>query len=53
VHGKISNGHLEKLGHASGGDCGGTSIDNAFVQMIVKILGTPLINLVKQEDPTA
>jgi hypothetical protein len=53
VHGKISNGHLEKLCHASGGDCGGTSIDNAFVQMIVKILGAPLINLVKQEDPTA
>ena len=53
MHEKIANGHLKELCHASGGDCGGTSIDNAFVQMIVQILGAPLINLVKQEDPTA
>jgi hypothetical protein len=49
VHEKISNGHLKELCHASGGDCGGTSIDNAFIQMIAKILGEPMITLLKQE----
>jgi molecular chaperone DnaK (HSP70) len=53
VHEKISNGHLKELCHASGGDCGGTSIDNALIQMIVKILGPSIITLLKQEDPTA
>jgi molecular chaperone DnaK (HSP70) len=53
VHEKILNGHLKELCHASGGDCGGTSIDNAFIQMIIKILGAPMITLLKQEDPTA
>ena len=53
MHEKISNGHLQELCHANCGDCGGTSIDNAFIQMIVKILGAPMINLIKQEDPTA
>ena len=52
MHEQISNGHLKELCHASGGYCGGTSIDNAFIQMIVKILGAPMINLIKQEDPT-
>ena len=37
VHKKLLNGHLKELCHASGGDCGGTSVDNAFIQMIVKI----------------
>lgn len=53
VHEKLEGGHLKELCHASGGDCGGTSVDNAFIQMIVKILGAPLINLLKQEDPSA
>jgi molecular chaperone DnaK (HSP70) len=53
VHEKISNGHLKELCHASDGNCGGTSIDNAFIQMVVKILGAPMITLLQQEDPTA
>ena len=53
VHEKMSNGHLKELCHASGGDCGGTSIDNAFIQMIVKILGEPMIKFLKQKDPSA
>ena len=53
VHEKISNGQLKELCHASVGYCGGTSIDNAFIQMIVKILGAPLITLLKQEYLTA
>lgn len=53
MHEKLDGGHLKELCHASGGDCGGTSVDNAFLQMIVKILGAPMINLLKQEDPSA
>lgn len=53
VHEKLDGGHLKELCHASGGDCGGTSVDNAFIQMMVKILGAPMINLLKQEDPSA
>ncbi|XP_076100918.1 heat shock 70 kDa protein 12A-like [Mytilus galloprovincialis] len=53
VHEKLEGGHLKELCHASGGDCGGTSVDNAFIQMMVKILGAPMINLLKQEDPSA
>jgi hypothetical protein len=53
VYEKISNGHLKELCPASGGDCGGTSIDNAFIQMIVEILGAPMITLLKEEDQTA
>jgi hypothetical protein len=53
VHEKISNGHLKELCHASGRDCGATSIDNALIQMIVNILGPSIITLLKQEDPTA
>ena len=51
VHRKKSNGCLKELCHASGGDCGGMSIDNAFTQMIVKIFGAPLITVLKQKDP--
>lgn len=53
MHEKLDGGHLKELCHASGGDCGGTSVDNAFIQMIIKILGAPLVNRLKQEDPTA
>lgn len=53
MHEKLDGGHLKELCHASGGDCGGTSVDNAFIQMMVKILGAPLINLLKQDDPSA
>jgi hypothetical protein len=49
VHEIKSNGRLKELCHASGGDCGGTSIDNAFIQMIVKILGAPMITLLKRQ----
>lgn len=53
VHEKMAGGHLKELCHASGGDCGGTSVDHAFIQMLVKILGAPMIQLLKEEDPSA
>ena len=53
MHEIKSNGRLKELCHASGGDCGGMSIDNAFIQIIVRIIGAPLICVLKQEEPDA
>ena len=53
VHEKLSNGSLKELCRASGGDCGGTSVDNAFFQIFVKLVGAPLLNEMKREDPEA
>ena len=53
MHKRKSNGCLKELCHASGGDCGGMSIDNAFIQIMVEIIGAPLITLLKQEYPDA
>jgi molecular chaperone DnaK (HSP70) len=53
IHEKLSNGNLKELCRASGGDCGGTSVDNAFYQIFVKLVGAPLLNAMKREDPEA
>jgi hypothetical protein len=44
---------LKELCRASGGDCGGTSVDNAFYQIFVKLVGGPLLNTMKREYPEA
>ena len=44
---------MKELCRASGGDCGGTSVDNAFYQIFVKLVGAPLLNAMKREDPAA
>ena len=53
VHEKLSNGRLKELCRASGDDCGGTSVDNAFYQIFVKLVGAPMLNAMKEEDPSA
>ena len=53
VHEKLSNGSLKELCRASGGDCGGTSVDNAFFQIFVKLVGAPLLNAMKKQEPSA
>jgi molecular chaperone DnaK (HSP70) len=53
VHEKLSNGSLKELCRASGGDCGGTSVDNAFFQILVKLVGAPLLNAMKKQEPSA
>jgi hypothetical protein len=53
IHEKLSNGNLKELCRASGGDCGGTSVDSAFYQIFVKLVGAPLLNAMKREDPEA
>ena len=44
---------MKELFRASGGDCGGTSVDNAFYEIFVKLVGAPLLNAMKEEDPSA
>ncbi|XP_076111559.1 heat shock 70 kDa protein 12A-like [Mytilus galloprovincialis] len=53
VHEKLANGQLKELCRATGNDCGGTSVDGRFFQMLVKIFGGPLMKKIKDEDPSA
>ncbi|VDI52483.1 Hypothetical predicted protein [Mytilus galloprovincialis] len=53
VHEKLSNGQLKELCRAAGNDCGGTSVDGRFFQMLVKIFGGPLMKKIKDDDPSA
>ncbi|XP_071141784.1 heat shock 70 kDa protein 12B-like [Mytilus edulis] len=53
VHEKTKDGRLKELHRASGNDCGGTSVDGRFFQMLVKILGGPVMKKIKDEDPAA
>lgn len=53
IHQKLSKGNLKEICRASGGDCGGISVDNSFYQIFIKLLGAPLLNIMKQEDPSA
>ncbi|CAC5404260.1 unnamed protein product [Mytilus coruscus] len=51
VHKKLSNGGLEELKHATGNDCGGTSVDGYFFQILTQIIGGPTIKIFQNEDP--
>ncbi|XP_052089282.1 heat shock 70 kDa protein 12A-like [Mytilus californianus] len=53
IHQKLSKGNLKEICRASGGDCGGISVDNSFYQIFIKLLGAPLLNIMKREDPSA
>lgn len=39
------------MSKASGNGCGGTSVDDAFIQLFVRIFGGPLLNSLKSESP--
>ncbi|CAG2190461.1 unnamed protein product [Mytilus edulis] len=49
VHEKTKYGRLKELHRASGNDCGGTSVDGRFFQMLVKILGGPVMKRLKMK----
>ncbi|CAG2206557.1 unnamed protein product [Mytilus edulis] len=51
VHEKLSDGCLKELCRATGGDCGGTCVDLEYIQVLIKIVGAPLIELMKRENP--
>lgn len=53
VHEKLAGGGLKEISRATGGDCGGTSIDAEFIQLLAKIFGAPLIHTMKREQPEA
>ncbi|XP_052081987.1 heat shock 70 kDa protein 12A-like isoform X7 [Mytilus californianus] len=53
VHEKVSNENLKELCSATGNDCGGTSVDERFLKMFVDIFGRPLMNALKEDDPSS
>ena len=44
---------MKELCRASGGNCGGTSVDNAFKQIFAEIVGEPLLTEMQKENPSA
>lgn len=53
VHQKEETGKIKEICHSNGGDCGGTSIDDAFVCFLEKLIGFAIIQKLKKEDPTS
>lgn len=51
VHEKNPDGTLREVVKASGNGCGGTSVDDEFIQMFVTIFGRPLMDSLKSEFP--
>ena len=50
VHEKLDDGRLKELSKASGGPWGGTVVDSAFLQMLISIVGGPVMNLFRTEN---
>ncbi|CAC5385496.1 unnamed protein product [Mytilus coruscus] len=53
VHEKQENEKLKELCQATGDACGGTSIDNEFFQLLVKLVGGPLMYSLSKDNPSA
>lgn len=53
VHEKGDDERINELCRVHGDSCGGTSVDNEFINLIDKIFGFPLINKLKKEDPSS
>lgn len=51
VHEKLENGMLKELSKSSGKGIGGTTVDNAFIEMIEDKLTERLFNSLKIENP--
>ncbi|XP_063406080.1 heat shock 70 kDa protein 12B-like [Mytilus trossulus] len=49
VFGKLVKGGEKELGRITRGDCGGTSVDNGFIQLFENILGKHLLNTMERE----
>ncbi|CAG2213857.1 unnamed protein product [Mytilus edulis] len=50
VHEKISEGRLKEIYFASGGNCGGTSVDAEFFKLLEKITNPAIMNSFKQDN---
>ncbi|XP_071143610.1 heat shock 70 kDa protein 12A-like [Mytilus edulis] len=53
VHEKMANGKLKELSRADGSNCGGTSVDDRFFQLLVKILGGQLMKFLRDYNLSA
>ncbi|XP_071146940.1 heat shock 70 kDa protein 12B-like [Mytilus edulis] len=53
VHEKHKDGSIKELCRANGEDCGGTSVDAAFIRLFDKISGFAMINKLKKDDPSS
>lgn len=53
VHEKTNDGMLKEICRASGGECGGTSVDAAFFQMLEGITGNEVITALKHDHSDA
>ena len=51
VHEKKIGGGLRELHQATGGACGGTSVDKAFINRLTEILGEPVMKSVREHYP--
>ncbi|CAC5392671.1 unnamed protein product [Mytilus coruscus] len=51
VHEKLQGQHLKELCRATGGDCGGTSVDNVFIEMLKQLFGDKITSEFKNNDP--
>ncbi|CAC5400314.1 unnamed protein product [Mytilus coruscus] len=49
VHEKINDGRLREIYFASGGKCGGTSVDSEFFNLMEKIINSATMNAFKRE----
>ncbi|KAK3086243.1 hypothetical protein FSP39_015707 [Pinctada imbricata] len=49
VHEKLSHGKLKEIHKASGGPWGGTAVDEGFIQLLVRIVGGPVITRFRKE----
>ena len=49
----MADGCLREICGATGKDCGGTSVDSQFFQLLVKIVGGPIMKKIKSEDPAS
>ncbi|XP_063411608.1 heat shock 70 kDa protein 12B-like [Mytilus trossulus] len=52
VHEKLNDGTLKELERARGTACGGTSIDKAFYQLMIRVFGAPLLHKMKSHYPS-
>lgn len=50
VHEKIEGGKLKELHQATGGACGGTSVDTAFENRLAEILGENVMKKLREEE---
>ncbi|CAG2232277.1 unnamed protein product [Mytilus edulis] len=52
VQEKLENGLLKELHHASGNDCGGTSVDKSYLKIFEVTMGPKAFEKLQKDDPS-